>query len=341
MVPWVTALTIQYREGGLFLPELALWLDPHRPQTGLAEVVVSHAHADHIGAHREVILSEPTAHLMRARVGGQRVEHILPFRQPRRFGLGRQPFHVTLLPAGHILGSAMAFVEAGGQSLLYTGDFKLSHNLCAEPCDVGPARGCEMLIMETTFGRPEYRFPPAGTVMEEIVRFCREGLDQNVIPVLLAYSMGKSQELLCGLGGAGLRIVLHEAIAKITRIYEQCGVRFPPYERFDQATARGKVLLCPPQAAQSARVQGLGPIRTAVVTGWALESSCRFRYGTDAAFALSDHADFADLVEMVKRIGPKKVLTLHGFAADFAQAIRKLGYEAQALSEDEQLQLDL
>src|SRR5205823_1061388 len=81
--------------------------------------------------------------------------------------------------------------------------------------------------------------------------------------------------------------------------------------------------------------------RAAVLTGWAVDPNCRFRYQTDAAFPLSDHADFPELIELVKRVGPKRVFTLHGFAADFAQTLREIGFEARALSEEEQLALPL
>ena len=334
-------MTLQYRDGGVFLPELALWLDPHRRQTGFEQVVVSHAHADHTAAHREVILSEPTSWLMHSRLRGQRVEHVLPFGQRRHFGLGRLPFHITLLPAGHILGSAMALIECAGRSLLYTGDFKLRHNLCAEPCDPAPAAGCDILIMETTYGRPAYQFPPAAEVIHDIIQFCREALAQQQIPVLLAYSLGKSQELLRALAGADLPIMLHENVWKMTQVYERCGVRFPPYERFDPDDLHGKVFICPPQAARAPRLQAVGDLRTALITGWALDASCRFRSRAHAAFPLSDHADYSDLIELVKRVAPKKVFTMHGFAADFAQTVRTLGIEAQSLSEDEQLLLAL
>jgi DNA ligase-1 len=88
-------------------------------------------------------------------------------------------------------------------------------------------------------------------------------------------------------------------------------------------------------------LRNLGRTRTAILTGWAVDSNCRFRYQCDAAFPLSDHADFSDLVEMVKQVQPKAVYTLHGFAADFAQTLRGLGYDARALSEDEQLSLEI
>src|SRR5262249_2377215 len=136
-------------------------------------------------------------------------------------------------------------------------------------------------------------------------------------------------------------MMLHGAIYKLTKIYEQFGQCFPKYEHYEAGQTRGKVLLCPPNAIGSAMVRNLGKARKAILTGWAVDPNCRYRYQCDAAFPLSDHADFPDLIEMVKRVAPRKVYTLHGFAADFAQALRGLGYDAQALSEDEQLALAL
>src|SRR5579871_2726121 len=115
----MSALTIRYVGGGVFLPRLGLWLDPHTAQKGVERVFVSHAHSDHIGAHREVILTEATANLMKTRVSGSRREHRLALRERILFEGGATPFHITLLPAGHIYGSAMALIEAEGESLLY------------------------------------------------------------------------------------------------------------------------------------------------------------------------------------------------------------------------------
>ncbi|MEY4386836.1 MAG: hypothetical protein RLY20_2119 [Verrucomicrobiota bacterium] len=332
----VSAFAVEYHQGGVHLPKLGLWLDPHRAKPG--HVFVSHAHSDHIAAHPEAILTEPTAWLMRHRLGGKRSERILRFREPCGFSGEGKKFQLTLLPAGHILGSAMAFVEAEGGSLLYTGDFKLRPNLCAEPCQ---PRHADVLIMETTFGRPQYKLPPEVEVWNEIKQFCRSALVDGATPVLFAYSLGKSQELLAGLRDLNTAIVLHKDAAKLTRIYEHFGQTFPPYAIFDGANAQNAVLIAPPQSSRSILFQQLERTRTAIVTGWALDSSCRFRSGTDAAFPLSDHADFPSLIEFVKRVAPKKVYTLHGFAADFARSLRELGFDAQALSEQEQLDLPL
>jgi DNA ligase 1 len=327
---------IEFERGGIYLPGLRLWLDPHDPKT--EPVFVSHAHSDHVDFHREVVLSAPTAKLMQARIGGRRIEHVLPWRERREFAGPAGPFAITLFPAGHIFGSAMSLIEVEDQSLLYTGDFKLRQGLSAEPCE---PRHADTLIMETTYGRPEYRFPPTDAVMQGVIRFCKEALDNDEVPVLLGYSLGKSQELLCGLGDAGLPIMLHGTVFKMTQVYEQFGQCFPPYQPYEAGKVSGKVLLCPPSVVNSAMLRNLGKSRSAVLTGWAVDPNCKYRYRADAAFPLSDHADFPDLIEFVKRVAPKQVLTLHGFAADFACSLRQLGYDARALSENEQLTLGL
>ena len=79
--------------------------------------------------------------------------------------------------------------------------------------------------------------------------------------------------------------------------------------------------------------------RTAVLSGWALDPGATYRYQCDAAFPLSDHADYPDLIRYVELVQPKRVLTLHGFAAAFARDLRDRGVEAWALSEDDQLEL--
>src|SRR4051794_26421492 len=89
---------------GLELPELGIWLDPSdaRPFA-----FVSHAHSDHIAAHAEIIASAGTARLMQERLGGVRREHLLEFGETRGF----PGFQITLLPAGHIFGSAQSLIE--------------------------------------------------------------------------------------------------------------------------------------------------------------------------------------------------------------------------------------
>ena len=324
-------IPIRYHRG-LELPAHGLWLDPHAARPF---AFVSHAHSDHIARHAEVVTSPGTARLMRARLGGTRREHILEFGETRAF----RDFAITLLPAGHICGSAQSFVESAAGSLLYTGDFKLRPGLSAEPAQW---RHADTLIMETTFGLPRYRMPPTADVLAQIIAFCRAALDEGAVPVLLAYSLGKAQEAVCALLAAGLTPMLHDAVFKMTEIHRELRPDFPTgYVRFAAAEAAGKVLICPPNAKTSALLASFPKCRTAVLTGWALDPGAKFRYQCDAAFPLTDHADYPDLLRYVELVQPRRVLTLHGFAAAFAADLRERGVEAWALSEDDQLELHL
>lgn len=325
-MPW----EVQFRNG-VWLPQVGWWLDARFP---VDRSFVSHAHFDHIAAHREVLCSAGTARLLRARLPAPVQERVLPFGHPEALTGDCQ---ITLYPAGHIFGSAQSLLHhALHGRLVYTGDFKLRPGLSAEPCATPPA---DVLIMETTYGRPQYVFPPAGEVLAAIGGFCHEAIDQGEIPVLFGYSLGKSQELLSGLASAGLPVMLHPQTLRLTRIYEEFGLAFPAYRPFNAAEARGHVVICPPQAAGSAFVRALAPCRTAMITGWALDGGAIYRYQCDAAFPLSDHADFADLLTFVEQVNPRLVLTLHGFAADFARTLRSRGIEAWAIGEDNQLEL--
>lgn len=333
----VSALTVQFQRG-LRLPRLGLWLDPPEARPGPDRVFVSHAHSDHIAAHEEVILTAPTAALWRTRLAAPAKEHVLEFGQPQTFRTGGVTWQITLWPAGHILGSAMAWIEAEGQSLLYTGDFKLRPSRTA---GLGEPRPADVLIVETTYGQPHYKFPPAEAVLAGLIRFCREALDNDEIPVLLGYPLGKCQEVLACLAEAGLPVMVHEAALAATRVYERFGCRFPPYQALAVERARGHVVLGPPALAHWPTLRAAGRLRVAVLTGWAMDENCRFRYGADAAFPFSDHADFTELIELVRRVRPRRVFTVHGFAAEFAATLRRLGFDAQALGEADQMELGL
>jgi DNA ligase 1 len=324
-MPW----DVKFR-AGVYLPQIDWWLDAHFP---VHRSFVSHAHSDHTALHREVVCSRGTARLMHARIPGERLEHILEFGQTERL---TDTTSITLHPAGHIFGSAQCLLrhEEFG-SLLYTGDFKLRRGLSAEACETPHA---DVLIMETTYGRPHYVFPPTEQVLQQIVHFCRQTLEDSETPVLYGYSLGKSQELLRSLAAAQLPLMLHPQTVKMTRVYEELGIRFPPYREFTDAEVAGHVVICPPQANQSSFLKRISKKRCAVITGWALDPGATFRYQCDAAFPLSDHADYNDLLEFVERVQPKRVLTLHGFASEFARTLRERGVEAWAIGQDNQLE---
>jgi len=314
----------------LHLPEAGLWLDPRYPKP-LA--FVSHAHSDHTGRHEKTIATPTTLRLMQARMGEWDGEKIgLPFGETRDFG----KFRLRLLPAGHVLGSAQGFIEMDHGTLLYTGDFKLRQGASAETTAHCHA---DTLVMETTYGLPRYVFPPFEEVMAQILKFCIETLEENSVPVLLGYSLGKAQEILACLRGAGLRVMLHGTISKLIPIYREEGIEFPDFSEWNPAEAANHVVICPPSSAGSRAMAAVKKRRVAAVTGWAMDPGAIHRMRCDAAFPLSDHAGYDDLLRHVENVNPHRVLTLHGFASEFAADLRARGIEAWALTGPNQLDL--
>lgn len=319
-------MQVQHQKG-IFLPQSGLWLDPHTAQE---IAVVSHAHSDHVKAHGRVLTSAPTAAMMQLR-GTRRCEfQRMLFKEPIEVG-GAQ---VSLFPAGHILGSSQVLVEHEGKRLLYSGDFKLREGLSAEAIEVPTA---DILIMETTFGLPRYRFPDCEEVMEQIITFCRRALEDDCTPVLFCYSLGKGQEVLAGLKGVEFPIYLHTKHFEMANLYRHFGVDLPPYQLYESSLhaedeALGGVLLCASGCRRGAWFNRLVGLRTAYISGWAVDRSAKYRFGTDAAFPLSDHADYAELLEYVERVGPREIYTMHGFDVEFAADLRSRGYQARPLA---------
>jgi len=322
------AWEIQFRKG-IHLPQIGWSLDA---QSRVARSFISHAHSDHVARHPEVLCTPATARFLQARIPGKRLIHELPFGTPLPLDFG---VTATLHPAGHILGSSQILLESAEHgSLLCTGDFKLRPGLAAEPCATPRA---DTLIMETTFGLPRYVMPPESEVIAQITAFCQQAIADGATPALLCYSLGKSQEVLRALATAQLPVMLHSETHRLTRIYQQLGVEFPLFREFEQRDVAGHIVICP--AHSSGLLSRIPAVRTAVITGWALDPGAIYRHRCTAAFPLSDHADYPSLLKFVDLVQPKRVFTVHGFAQEFAATLRQRGIDALALGQPNQLDL--
>jgi putative mRNA 3-end processing factor len=307
-----------------------MWLDATR-KSELS--FVSHAHSDHIARHERVIATAPTLRLMQHRLG--KVKNALPVPYRRPFQLG--PLWIELFPAGHVLGSAqIRVIREDGLRVVYTGDLNLEPSLTAEATEVAE---CDVLVTESTFGHPRYRFPPKGEVIEDVVRWIEEVRGRGERPVLLGYSLGKSQEVIRHLTDRGYVIRAHRSIHEICRIYEELGTALGDVRRFEGELNPDEVGFFPPHTVRGRALGHVGRIRTAVLTGWALDPGVSRRYGADQAFPISDHADYPSLMAYAKATGAQEVVCVHGFAEELAQALQAEGIDARKVGTLQQLDL--
>lgn len=333
-------IRLQLEQGDALVPGLDLWLDPHRPR-GFA--FVSHAHSDHFAAHGRILCSEGTRHLIESRYRSAGGTEFVSEPFGKRFAVGCG-WTAEFLPAGHIPGSAMLWLrrDEDGATLLHTGDFKTR---AAPGAETNQPRQADTLIMETTFGLPKYRFPPSAEVRARIVKWAREAIEENEIPILMAYSLGKAQELLLSIHELApeLSFQVHDSVLRMNEAVAGLGFQFPPCERFDpkENSPAGKVIILPPSAGRGLAVRKLRKsVRLSMVSGWGMDPGAKFRYQCDEVFPLSDHADYDDLLAFVEAVSPTWVHTIHGFAAEFATDLRRKGYEAWPLAVETQMELD-
>ncbi len=334
------AISLHLDQGDATVPGLDLWLDPHRPRDF---AFVSHAHSDHFAAHGRILCSEGTRHLVESRYrAAGRTEFVsAPFGKVFAPGPG---WTAEFLPAGHIPGSAMLWLrrDTDGATLLHTGDFKTR---IAPGAETNQVRRADTLVMETTFGLPRYRFPPSDEVLDRIVRWCREAIEDSEVPILMAYSLGKAQELLLSIRGRApeLHFQVHESVLRMNEAVAALGFDLPPCEGFDpkERSPAGAVVILPPSAGRSLAVRRMRKsVRLAMVSGWGMDPGAKFRYQCDEVFPLSDHAGYDDLLAFVSAVAPTQVHTIHGFAAEFAADLRRRGYEAWPLAVETQMELD-
>ncbi len=315
---------LDVRPDGLYCPALEAFLDP---PVAAARAIVSHAHSDHAApGHGELWATPETIAIYRRR-NPDWTERARELRYGER--VERNGVTVELHPAGHVLGSAQVRFEGEGESLLFTGDFRRGSSRTAAAATAPSAR---ILATETTFGLPVFRFPERRAIEDRLVAVCREAFAEERTPVLLAYGFGKAQEATLALTEAGIPTVLHGAAWKLLPEFEAAGHAFPLSRAYETGPARpGEALVVPPSCARTPVVRNVKRRRIVYLSGWAMREASRADFDADVLLPMSDHAGFPELLRHVAEVAPERVVTLHGYARDFARILRGRGIPAEAL----------
>lgn len=302
-------------------------VDPNRP-VPCDFAFFSHAHTDHLcrnysrtplTSRNKILTSKETCLIADARG--------FPMSEINEEYNGFQ-----LLDTGHILGSKGLLID---DNLYYTGDISTRERAFMKSARVPEVR---TLIIEATFGRPHYVFPDITDVIHKTNKFISEMYDQGIPVLLMGYPLGKAQ-ILTRMFSHWEPFYIHDAVYKMNITYKKLGVALKDAIMFSEAEKQGLlsrtrpwVMISPLMQSRSNFVKLMKQKYGAVCvgfSGWAMDNGYRNMMGLDHAVVMSDHCDYMELLEFVRASRAEKIYTFHGFSQDFADSLKRLGFDAE------------
>lgn len=283
---------------------------------------VSHAHADHLPNRGDgvVLATMETKEIasLRGRELGTHVESHDSFK---------------LFDSGHILGARGLLFE----DVFYTGD------ICTR--QRGFLKGaiipkCKVLITECTFGKPEFTFPQIDETVKRVNELISDFYHKGKPVLLLGYQLGKAQTI-SSLFGHWEPLYYHDSVKQMNDLHRKLGIPIKDGLGHTEAQAKGLldkkpwVMVCPLMSDNNSFIREMKAKYGAITigfSGWAKAQWVPFARKNDYTVPLSDHCDYNELVDLVKKSGAEKIYTVHGFVNEFASDLVKLGYDAQPLN---------
>ena len=339
MVPVITRTKNGIEIHAPDLPGGTWYFDPRGPTPTDGHSFITHGHTDHLPSKikgQSIYSSEITREIMRIRKD-LFFEPSLPFDK----NTPNSSLEFATIHSGHCHGGLMfRFKIPSGESILYTGDFNpRTRKFLGEswvPLPV-PTK-TDILIIESTYGVENFRFPDPVEIIKEISEFIDENINIGRNLALLGYSFGKAQILSHLCEELEIPYLVTPEIYRINLSLE----RFIP-QKFKRGTLINPNNISPP-VKETLKRGGAVIIAaphekrylprvdlTTQFSGQIMRKKSWIK--ADKVFPLSDHADFNDLCLFIKKCSPKMIFTFDGEADSFAKRLRKEGFIAKSLDE--------
>lgn len=315
------------RPEGLYCAPGDFYVDPVRP---VARAVITHGHSDHARAGHGAVLATPeTLAIMGERYGAE----FSARPQAARYGerIDQDDVSVTLVPAGHVLGSAQAVVRWKGLTMVVSGDYKRRRDPTCPAFEPVP---CDVFITEATFGLPVFRHPEDRGEIARLLRSVAQFPERT--HMIGAYALGKAQRIIRLLREAGWErpIYVHGALERLNRLYEAHGVPLGPLlpATGSKTDFAGEIVIAPPSALADRWSRRFPDPVAAFASGWMSVRARARQRGVELPLIISDHADWDELTATVDEIRPGELWITHGREEALARWAELHGIAARPLA---------
>jgi putative mRNA 3-end processing factor len=299
---------LRHTPEGLYCQPGDFHIDPVRP---VARAVITHGHSDHARSGHGTVLATPeTLAIMAARYGADfagATEAAAYGQTVRRDGVG-----VTLVPAGHVLGSAQAVLRWKDMTIVVSGDYKRRRDPTCPAFEPVP---CQVFVTEATFGLPVFRFPPAEDEVAKLLKSV--ALFPGRTHLVGAYALGKAQRIIRLLREAGYdkTLYMHGAMDSMNRLYRDHGVDLGPLAPATDAGRNalpGEIVIAPPSAIADKWARRFADPLPAFASGWMMVRARARQRHVELPLVISDHADWDELTMTVGELKPEELWITHG-----------------------------
>lgn len=155
-----------------------------------------------------------------------------------KYSLGKD-IKITLFNAGHIPGSSSVLLEINGVKIWYTGDINTISTRLLKPASTD-LQDVDVVFIESTYALREH--PPRKEQEKAFIKALRETVEDQGVALVPAFSVGRSQEVLCILEHYNFngRIFLDGMARQASKILLEHPTFIKDYELFVRSLRRAK-----------------------------------------------------------------------------------------------------
>ena len=193
-----------------------------------------------------------------------------------------------------------------------TGDYKVGKD---ETCKNFKSIKCDTLITEATFGLPIFQHPDPKEEIKKLINSVKK--NRSSCHIIGAYALGKAQRVMNLLrqNNYSDTIYIHGSLEKLCNYYRSQKINIGLFEKVvskDKSFYEGKIIIAPPSALKDRWSRRFPNPIICMASGWMTVKQRAKQRGIELPLVISDHSDWNELLDTIKKSKAKNILVTHG-----------------------------